>query len=88
MEPRALFSRNAPDFICNRIRIDHVLGQWRVGNMNRQHVRHLQQRVQRIDLTGIAQWKLGLMVVIQHSHAHGFGKNRNLGANVAVAQDA
>lgn len=57
-------------------------------HMQRHHVGAGQHRIQAVELTGIAQRQPGFNIVKHHLHAQAFGQDANLGADMAVADDA
>ena len=66
----------------------HVLRVRRLGHVQAHHVGLGQQLVQRGELACIAQRQLGLDVVEHHAHAQGLGQQAQLGADMAIADDA
>lgn len=66
----------------------HVLGGRRFRHVQRHHVAHIEQIGQMAHLLRVAQRQLVLDIVEEHLHAQPFGQNAQLGANVAVADDA
>ena len=72
----------------NAGRVHHVLRRRRFGHVQTHHIRPGQQLVQGGQLAGIAQGQLGFDVIEHHAHAHVLGHQADLGADVAIADDA
>ena len=67
---------------------DHQLGRRRFRHVQGDDVAAGEQRVQPAGMTRVAERELGLDVVVDDVHAERFGHHPDLGADVAVADDA
>ena len=72
----------------NLLGAHHFLRVRRLGHVQAHHVGLGQQLVLRGQLACVAQRQLGLDIVEHHAHAQVFGQQAQLGADVAVADDA
>lgn len=70
------------------VRTDHVHGLRELGDVACDEVGILEEMVQRGYLSCGAHGHQVHYVVVDHIHAHGLSQHRQLGANVAVADDA
>ena len=70
------------------VRADHVARLRRVGHVQADHVGQGQQLVQGAAGLGVAERQLLLHVEEAHPHAERFGDDGELGADMAVADDA
>ena len=68
--------------------VDQVFGLRSFGNVQRDDVGDFEQRLQRGHGAGVAERQFHFDVVEHHLHAQGFGQHADLGADVAVADDA
>jgi hypothetical protein len=68
--------------------VDQAAGLVRVGNVQRDDIGLRQKLVLAVERHGVAERKLADDVVVHDPHAEAFGEDAELGADVAVADDA